>query len=134
MNPDLRSIRARDIMKKEPVWAEAAETVRAAAERMQQRGVRAVLVRGDRDGDLPGILTGKDIVNLLGSEDAAILDHAHVADVMTRPAICVPQETNLVDCIQLMRMHGVRRVPVVDGVRVVGILSSSDVFARALQR
>ncbi len=134
MNPDLRSVRAHEIMTRDPVWAEPRESLRTAAQRMQQRGVRALLVAGDATGDLPGIVTSKDIVNLLGSQDTAILDHTTVADVMTRPAICVPTMTNLVDCINLMRMSGVRRVPVLDGTTVVGILSTSDVFARALRQ
>jgi CBS domain-containing protein len=133
MNPDLRSVRAMDVMQRDPLWAQSTESLRAAAERMHKRSVRALLVAGEAPGDLPGILTSKDIVNLLGSQDATVLDHTTVADVMTRPAICVPQQTHLVDCINLMRMNGVRRVPVLDGIKVVGILSSSDVFTRALQ-
>lgn len=132
MSTDLRSVSARDAMTRDPAWATAGESLRQAAQRMQQRGVRALLVAGDAPGDLPGILTSKDIVNLLGTQDTAILDHTTVGDVMTRPAFCVPAATNLVDCINLMRMGGVRRVPVLDGMTVVGILSSSDVFARAL--
>ncbi|MFM1872935.1 MAG: hypothetical protein RL398_2357, partial [Planctomycetota bacterium] len=35
-------------------------------------------------------------------------------------------------CLNLMRMAGVRRMPVLDGTKVVGVLSMSDVFARLL--
>ena len=80
----------------------------------------------------PGILSSKDIVNLIGAHDIHILDQLHVDDAATRPAICVPKTTNLHDCINLMRMSGVRRVPVIDGTEVVGILSLSDVFDRLL--
>ena len=66
------------------------------------------------------------------NERAAVLDHTTVGDVMTRPAICVPKQTNLIDCINLMRSAGVRRVPVLDGTTVIGVLSTSDVFAKAL--
>ena len=52
----------------------------------------------------------------------------------TRPAICVPETTNLLDCINLMRHAGVRRVPVLRGSEVVGVLSFSDVFRRLLER
>ncbi len=132
MSTDLRSVRAEQAMATDLCWAEPHETAREAAHRMRDRKVRALLVRGASDRDLPGILTSKDIVNLLGSQDVSALDVVTVADVMTRPAICVGKDTNLVDCLNLMRMSGVRRMPVLDGLRVVGILSSSDVFARAL--
>jgi CBS domain-containing protein len=49
---------------------------------------------------------------------------------MTRPAFCVTAPTSVRDCINLMRMAGVRRVPVVDGTTVIGVLSASDVFRR----
>ena len=132
MSTDLRSVRAEQALATDLCWAEPHETAREAAHRMRDRKVRALLVRGASDRDLPGILTSKDIVNLLGSQDVSALDVVTVADVMTRPAICVGKDTNLVDCLNLMRMSGVRRMPVLDGLRVVGILSSSDVFARAL--
>lgn len=99
---------------------------------MADHGLRSLLVRGERDTDLPGIVTSKDIVNLLGTHDAALLDELRVGDVMTRPAICVPAQTNLHDCINLMRMSRVRRLPVLDGAEVIGVLSSTDAFRRAL--
>lgn len=132
MNHDLRHLRAADLMTREVHWAAPDEMLRGAAQRMREQGIRALLIAGERPDDLPGIVTSKDIVNLLGSQDLAVLEHTTVGDVMTRPAICVPQQANVVDCINLMRMNGVRRVPVLDGTTVVGVLSSSDVFARAL--
>lgn len=129
---ELQTLRARDAMNVEVQWTAAHENLRTAGERMAQHRVRALLVRGDDPSDLPGIVTSKDIVNLLGSQDAAVLDQLRVGDVMTRPAICVPAQTNLRDCINLMRMSGIRRMPVLDGTTVIGVLSTSDVFARVL--
>lgn len=134
MNQDLKELRARDVMKATVHWATGSENLRVAADRMVQHGIRALFVRGDTDGDLPGILTSKDVVNLIGAHDLSVLDQLHVEDACTRPAICVPETTNLLDCINLMRHAGVRRVPVLRGSAVVGVLSFSDVFARLLQR
>jgi CBS domain-containing protein len=133
MSHDLLQLRARDAMHSQVQWTCAQENLRAAGERMSKHGIRALLVSGEHASDLPGIVTSKDIVNLLGSQDAAVLDQLRVGDVMTRPAICVPAQTNLRDCINLMRLSGVRRMPVLDGTTVVGVLSTSDIFARALQ-
>jgi CBS domain-containing protein len=132
MNTDLRSIRAEQAMAKDIAWAEPHETARQAAHRMRERKVRALLVRGAGPNDLPGILTSKDLVNLFGTQEVSALDVVTVADVMTRPAICVGKNVHLVDCINLMRMSGVRRMPVLDGVHVIGVLSSSDVFRIAI--
>ena len=51
-----------------------------------------------------------------------------VEDVMTKPAITVSPELALRDCVQMMRMVGVRRLPVADGRGLVGILSNTDLF------
>jgi CBS domain-containing protein len=133
MSCDLHQLRARDVMSKSMQWSTDEENLLAAGQRMAQHGIRALLVAGHDPTDLPGIVTSKDIVNLLGSQDRAVLEQLRVSDVMTRPAICVPAQTNLRDCINLMRMSGIRRMPVLDGTTVVGILSSSDIFKRALQ-
>lgn len=130
---NLRQLRAGDVMKKTIQWATQSENLRAAGQRMAENGIRALLVAGEDPSDLPGILTSKDIVNLLCTQDVAVLDQLQVRDVMTRPAICVPRRTNLLDCLNLMRMSGVRRLPVLDDTNVVGVLSMSDVFAHMLR-
>lgn len=134
MTMELHKLRARELMKTEIQWASANENLRTAGEHMALHGLRALLVRGDDPADLPGIITNKDIVNLLGSHDPAVLDQLRVGDVMTRPAICVAPQANVRDCINLMRMSGIRRMPVVEGTDVVGIISTSDIFARAMRR
>jgi len=133
MNCELKKLRAEEVMTKSVQWADPHENLRTAANRMANHGIRALLVTGADDNDLPGILTSKDIVNLIGSHDVAVLDQLNVEDATTRPAVCVPKTTNLLDCVNLMRMSGVRRVPVIENTKVIGILSFSDVFARLLQ-
>ena len=133
MSVDLHKLRAREIMNPSVQWTTAHENLRTAALRMQQHRIRALHVAGEDPTDLPGIISSKDIVNLLGTQDPAVLAQLCVGDVMTRPAICVPAQTNIRDCINLMRMSGVRRMPVVDGTTVIGVLSASDVFVAALR-
>lgn len=130
---DLRQLRAGDVMNRTIQWATPHENLRAAGQRMAENGIRALLVPGPDASALPGIVTSKDIVNLLCSQEVAVLDQLQVRDVMTRPAVCVPRQTNLQDCLNLMRMTGVRRLPVLDGTSVVGVLSTSDVFKHMLR-
>lgn len=129
---DLRRLRARDVMSREVQWCSANENLRTVGQRMVQHEIRALLVHGAEPNDLPGIITSKDIVTLLGTHEPAVLDELQVGDVCTRPAICVPSQTNLRDCINLMRMGGIRRMPVLDGTLVVGLLSTSDIFRHTL--
>ncbi len=119
---------AGDLMRTNIETANADETLRAVARRMSTKRIYCMLVP-PRDGrGAAGILTSKDIVQLLGHQPPAVLDEMRVADVMTKPVIGVQQDMSLVDCINLMRMTGVRRVPVMNASRVVGILSYTDIF------
>ncbi|MCA8965288.1 MAG: CBS domain-containing protein [Planctomycetes bacterium] len=133
MTVDLHEIRADEAMSKTVHWATPQENLRAAGQRMANHGIRALLVAGESPSDLPGVVTSKDIVNVLGTQSAEVLDQLQVRDVMTKPAICIPKQANLLDCVNLMRMAGVRRMPVLDGTDVIGILSMSDVFTRMLK-
>lgn len=133
MTVDLHEIRADEAMSKTVHWATPQENLRAAGQRMANHGIRALLVAGESPSDLPGVVTSKDIVNVLGTQSAEVLDQLQVRDVMTKPAICIPKQANLLDCVNLMRMAGVRRMPMLDGTDVIGILSMSDVFTRMLK-
>lgn len=133
MTFDLRQLRATDVMNKTVHWATPHENLREAGQRMANHGIRALLVSGESTFDLPGVVTSKDIVNVLGTQEAEVLSHLQVKDVMTKPAICVPQQANLLDCVNLMRMSGIRRMPVLDGTTVIGVLSMSDIFTRLLR-
>ena len=69
MTENLHHLRAREVMNTNVQWTTAHENLRVAGERMASHGIRALLVAGDDPSDLPGIITSKDIVNLLGTQD-----------------------------------------------------------------
>lgn len=92
---------------------------------MHEWGVSSLVVEKAGPNDALGIITRRDIVEALSAPGIEALC---VRDVMTKPAIIVPPELAVHHCIRLMRMTGVRRVPVVKDERLVGILSNSDVF------
>lgn len=104
--------------------------VMEACAAMCERHVGAVLVT-DRQGRLVGIFTARDAVYRVLSEgrDARTTS---LSVVMTRsPATMRPDQT-AIDALRLMSDGGFRHVPVVDGARVVGVVSSGDM--RGLER
>jgi CBS domain-containing protein len=52
---------------------------------------------------------------------------------MTKPALSVSSGLSISNCHQMMRMVGVRRLPVVDGKKLVGILSNADIFIKLVE-
>ena len=57
-----------------------------------------------------------------------------VRERMTRRPITIPEDTSIDKALQLMRQEKVRRLPVVDGQEVVGIVFVSDVFHHLLRK
>jgi len=102
-------------------------SLRDAARMMYEGGVSSLVVERKDESDAFGIITRKDVVEGLVSleiDDRALL----VEDVMAKPAITVAPELSIGHCLQMMRMAGVRRIPVVDAEGLVGMLSNTDVF------
>ena len=102
------------------------ETVRAAAKTLAERRIGALLVmEGEK---LAGILSERDITTrvVAAGQDP---DATKVSDIMTRDPICAgPDETALAALLR-MQKGGFRHLPVVDGGKVVGMVSVRDLYA-----
>jgi CBS domain-containing protein len=98
-----------------------------AARRMAQRGVGAVLVlEGER---LAGILTERDLLKAVA---AGFTEEARVSEWMTRQPETVEPDESTDQAASLMIHGGFRHLPVVEGGRLVGILSIRDLMRVAL--
>jgi CBS domain-containing protein len=111
-----------DIMTSALFSIEPTTTVAEAATVMGERRIGSALVmQGER---LLGIFTERDIVRALGQHfDAA--GHP-VSDWMTKDPMTVEPQTSVEEALRTMFDRGFRHLPVVDGERVVGIVSMRD--------
>ena len=123
----LKRLTAAQLMTEAPIMIEPSETLRSAARLMTEKHLHCLLVPAE-PGRVVGVITSKDIIQVLCEGEPEMLDQLHVKDVMTAPALCVQEQLLIDDCLRLMRMSGVRSVPVVRGLTPVGILSFSDVL------
>ncbi len=106
-----------------PVTARGSETVQHACQRMQTERVGAVMVT-DEHGLLEGIFTGRDAVRLLAEGRSPA--HTRLDAVMTRAPSTLPPNCTAMEALHLMHDGGFRHVPVVQDMRVVGIVSHGD--------
>ncbi len=129
---NLRSRTAGELMHSEVVTISGAVCLREAIRTMKAKRLQALVVPPQRPVDGIGIITVKDIIGVLEGEDtdAEVLDDLTVSDVMTRPSICTQKGLGIHDCVNLMRMTGVHRVPVLAEGKPIGLLSFTDVFRR----
>jgi signal-transduction protein with cAMP-binding, CBS, and nucleotidyltransferase domain len=103
------------------------ESVRAAAQRMDERGV-GTLVCVDDDGRPLGVVTDRDLTTRCTGRGLDA-DSKEVSEVMSTPPAAVEEQTPIESALSMMADRGVRRLVVVDGEgRLVGILSLDDVL------
>ena len=129
---DMEKLRVQDLMQTDVKMVSKGTTIFDAAKKMNDWDVSSLIVEPDVDGDAFGIITRKDIIEALVSGTiggpALLVEH-----VMTKPVVTVNFGLSLYNCHQMMRMVGVRRLPVVDGTALVGILSNTDIFNKLVK-
>lgn len=102
----------------------------AAIKMLGERKIGAVLVMSQ--GRIEGILSERDIVRMLGEKGASVLD-APVSDVMTRKVVSCRQNDTVAAIMEMMTNGKFRHLPVVEGERVVGLISIGDIVKWRVQ-
>ncbi|PXY29201.1 CBS domain-containing protein [Prauserella sp. PE36] len=121
--------KARDIMTRDPACVRTSDTALDAAKRMAELGVGALPICGE-DNRLKGMLTDRDIVVEVlaeGKDPRAV----RAGDLAQGEAVTIGADDDADEIFRTMSRHQVRRLPVIDGHDLVGIVAQADV-ARAL--
>jgi CBS domain-containing protein len=117
----------RDIMTPNPVGVYYDQTISEAARVMRDAGVGAVLVvNGD---SLGGVVTDRDLV-VRGLAEGLSPD-SPVGPLCSAKLVGVDAGSDLVEAEQLMRDNAIRRLPVIEGGQIVGIVSIGDLAVSA---
>ena len=98
-------------------------SVLAAVEKMVEANVGSLLVT--EDGVDSGIVTERDYLRRVTLQGRNERDTA-VREISSAPLVVATPETTVDECMALMTERHVRHVPVVDGAKVVGIISIGD--------
>ncbi len=101
-----------------------------AAALLSARRIGAVIVTGEGDAPL-GILSERDIVRELGRQGAACLQ-TKVSEAMTAKLVTCTREDSAHDVMTRMTDGRFRHMPVMDGARMVGLISIGDVVKARL--
>jgi len=123
---------ASDILKSKghDIWAvKADDTIFDSLQLMAEKEIGALLVM---DGDkLVGIVTERDYARKV-ILDGKSSRTSSVSEVMTGKVLCVAPERTVEECMALMTDKRARHLPVVDGERVIGVLSIGDLVKAIL--
>lgn len=108
----------RDIMTVNPITVKETATIQEAARLLSRNRITGLPVVND-DNKMIGIVSESDLFAKKG---------VFVSDVMTRGVISLSSDTSVDILSHLLTDHRIRRVPVIDGDKLVGIVSRADVI------
>ena len=111
-----------DIMTKASVTESPSDSLRSAADTMWQQQTGSLLVM---EGDaLVGIVTERDVMKAVAR--GRDVDATPVSEIMTRDVLTIVPATSLHEAARHMAARWIRHLPVLDGGRLVGIVSQRD--------
>jgi CBS domain-containing protein len=88
-------------------------------------GVGAMVVM--KQGRLVGVFSERDYTRKVALEGKNSRE-TPISDIMTRQVITVPSTARTRDCMALMSQHKIRHLPVMDGQKVLALLSIRDIM------
>jgi CBS domain-containing protein len=121
----------RDAMTEDPRSIGASASVVEAARLMREQHIGSLPVTEDER--LVGMITDRDITTRVVAE-SAVPETTSVGDVYSRDLISVEANSDLGEALRLMARHQVRRLPVVENDRLVGMVAQADIALKESER
>jgi len=121
-------MKLKDIMTKDVSTASPEASVQEVARKMRELNVGAIPIV--EEGRPVGIITDRDIVlrNVVENKEAKSV---RVFEIMTRDLVLGEPEMDVREAAVIMSRHQIRRLPVVENGRLVGIVSIGDLATRS---
>lgn len=113
----------KDLMTPNPLTCPATATIHDAAQQMRDRNIGDVIVT---DGNqVCGIVTDRDIV-VRALADGRDPTNTRLGDICSRDLVTLSPDADVQEAVTLMRERALRRLPVVENGKPVGIVSIGD--------
>jgi CBS domain-containing protein len=113
----------KEVMTPNPETLPSQSSIAEAARIMRERNIGDVLI--ERDGEICGIVTDRDIV-VRGVAEGLDTERTVVEDICSHEIVRVSPNDTIDNAVELMRKKAVRRIPVMDNGKAVGIVSIGD--------
>jgi CBS-domain-containing membrane protein len=113
----------RDIMTKEIVTIDGDKSALEAAKLMAEKGISSLFVM--KDAQPVGIVTERDFIKKICAKERQIAE-MKIAEIMSKILTTADPETPIEVAVQRMINHKIRRLPIMEGGKVVGIITVTD--------
>ena len=119
---DLSTLKVADLMTRNPVTCAPEDSVQTAAKVMRENRISSVAIT--RDGKLAGIVTTRDLAARVLAEGLPV--DTPVAQIMTADVLSLTPESLGSDILHMMLERRIGHLPVVDGDKLVGMITQTD--------
>lgn len=127
----LKTLNARDVMKKDVLSVDETDTVLDAVKLMDRHNVGAVVIMSAIK-DALGIFTERDLLRRVVAI-GKIPSATRITDVMTPEFVCAQATDNAIELLKIMVEQRFRHLPVMDGRKLVGIVSTRDLYTKLIK-
>jgi len=124
-------IRVRHVMKAQYDMVDGMTTVKDALAKMSHVETKCLIVDKRHADDEYGIVLISDIAKYVLAMDRAP-ERVNVYEVMTKPVIAVDPEMDIRYCARLFDKFGLSRAPVIEGGKLIGIVSFTDMVLHGM--
>ena len=122
MGKDPTKIAVKDIMTKSVISVDSSATINDAAKMMEDAKVGAIVVM--EDNNPVGVVTDRDFAVKVCAHAYSIAEP--VRKIMSSPLISITPDETVWMVADLMYTRGIRKIPVIDNDKVIGIITSTD--------
>jgi signal-transduction protein with cAMP-binding, CBS, and nucleotidyltransferase domain len=126
-------IRVKDVMKTDFGTIDGIATVAEALKKMKAMQTAVLIVNKRHDDDEYGLINCGDIARHVLAKDRAP-DRVNVYEIMTKPVISVHPEMDIRYCSRLFAHYDLVRAPVIEGRKVIGIVSPNSLVLDGLYK
>jgi len=123
---DAPEVLVKDVMTRQPVTVRASDSVEVLAKRMSEAEVGSVIVV-DPKGNPVGIVTERDLLKRVTAKNKEPRK-VKAREIMSAPLIAVSPTASVFDVARKMRQNKVRRLVVLEGGRMRGIVTTKDIL------
>jgi len=114
----------KDVMNTNVVVAKAEATIREASEVMNKYNIGSLVVV--KDSGIAGIITEHNVLESVAAGRNP--DETKIGEIMSPEVVTVAPDSTIEQAVDLMVQHSIKKLPVVEGDKLMGIVTASDII------
>jgi CBS domain-containing protein len=124
-------VRVRDVMKSEVDIVDGMLTVTEALKSMKYPDTRTIVVDKRHADDEYGVVMFRDMAKRVLSRDQSP-NRVNIYEIMSKPVVSVHPDMDIRYCVRLLDRFGLSRAPVIEDLKIIGLVSYTDIVLKGL--